>query len=112
MARSCVRNRSSIALFLLISTAIPVARFYGQDKPEVAPPSKSDSYAEDEKGRRFRVQQRDIAGTNFRIAGVDLAATGDFFTQVKGVLGKTGDEASGDAGDFNAEVCYQSTARD
>jgi hypothetical protein len=73
MARSWHRDGAPpAALFFLLSAVIPIARFYGQDKPVIAPPAKSDSYAEDEKGRKIRVQEREIAGTNFRIAGVDL----------------------------------------
>jgi hypothetical protein len=108
MARSWLRDGTPVALFLLLSAVIPISRFYGQDKPEIAPPAKSDSYAEDEKGRKIRVQQREVPGTNFKIAGVDLAASGDFFNQVFGILGDFDIAESGDASTALREACYRS----
>jgi hypothetical protein len=97
------------ALILGIFIAIPIARFHGQNKPQVAPAAKSDSIDIDENGNNVRVQEREIPGTNFRIAGVDLAASEDLFDQVTRILGKTEDEASNDD-DFRDEVCYSSAA--
>ena len=106
MARTRIKIRNT-ALILGILIAIPAARFYGQNKPQVAPPAKSDSFVQEENAAEIRVQQREIPGTNFRIAGIDLAAPGDFFDQVMGVLGKTVDEASGDDVAID-EICYRS----
>ena len=109
MARIQIKIRNT-ALILGILIAIPIARSYGQGKPQVAPSTKSDSIDTDENGNHVRVQQREIPGTNFRIAGVDLAASGDFFDQVMGVLGKTGDQGVDDD-DFKDEICYRSVAQ-
>jgi hypothetical protein len=58
--------------------------------------------------KKFRAQNREVAGTNFQIAGVDLALKGDFFTYVLGTLGKVSTVWSGDAADSNHEACYRS----
>lgn len=108
MARTSLKA-SLFSLILGFFIATPIARFYGQGKPQIAPPSKSDSLDQDEIGNTVRVQHREIPATNFRIAGVDLAAPGDFLDQVMGVLGQTRDEGSDDD-DFRDEVCYRSAA--
>lgn len=108
MARLPLQNRRTAVLFLCLLTAVPVVRIYGQGKPQVAPPSKSDSYSIDEKGRKFRVQNREVARTNFQIAGVDLTAREEVLEQAARILGKVETVATGDAGDFLERACYQS----
>jgi hypothetical protein len=108
MPISLLTKRNATRFLLCIFTAIPIARLYGQDKPQVAPPAKSDSFETDERGKKFRVQHREVAGTNFQIAGVDLALNGDLFTHVLGTLGKVSTVWSGDAADSNHEACYRS----
>jgi hypothetical protein len=93
-------------------TAVPLVRLNGQEKPQIAPSAKSDSFERDENGRKFRVQHREAAETNFRIAGVDLAAREEVITQAARLLGKVKAEASGDASTFLGEVCYQSTNKE
>jgi hypothetical protein len=109
MLKSLLTKRDTISVLLCIFTAISIVRLHGQDKPQVAPPSKSDSFATDERGKKFRVQHREVAGTNFQIAGVDLAFRGDFFEQTFRIMGKFDIESSGDAGTSLGEVCYRST---
>ncbi len=108
MVRPRFNRRNTAALFLCIFTAIPIVRLYGQDKPLVAPPNKSDSFSTAENGKKFRVQHREVARTNFQIAGVDLAAKGDFFQQVFRWIGKVTTAESGDAGTSLSEACYRS----
>jgi hypothetical protein len=108
MSLSFLTIRNYVPFLLCILTAIPIARLYGQDKPQVAPPSKSDSFATDDSGKKTRVQHREVAGTNFQIAGVDLTADGDFRTQVTNVLGKTQTVGSGDGAYGLDEACYRS----
>jgi hypothetical protein len=83
-------------------------RVKGQEKPQVAPPAKSDSYAKDENGRKFRVQHREVAGTNFQIAGVDLTANEEVLTQAARIFGKVETLATGDASTFMERACYRS----
>jgi hypothetical protein len=101
-----IRNAAALSLCLFMAT--PVVRLYGQDKPHVAPPAKSDSFATDDSGKKTRVQHREVAGTNFQIAGVDLTANEDFQTQVAKVLGKVTTVWSGDASTGLEEACYRS----
>jgi hypothetical protein len=89
--------------------AIPLGRLRGQDKPQVAPPSKSDSFETDEHGRKFRVQHREVAGTNFQIAGVDLAAREEVLEQAARILGGVETVATGDAAAFLERACYRPT---
>ena len=110
MARSWFTvSKAAVVLILGILIAIPIARICGQSRVQVAPAAKSDSFAQEETGESVRIQQREIPATNFRIAGIDLAATEDPFDQVTRVLGPTPDQASGDD-DFRDEVCYNSSA--
>ena len=108
MPRSPLTKKNAALLLLCIVIATPNVRLNGQDKPQVAPPAKSDSYATDELGRKIRVQHREVAGTNFQIAGVDLAFKGDFFPHVFRLLDKFTTVASGDASTGLEEACYQS----
>ena len=101
-------RRNAALSFLCIVMAIPIVRLYGQDRPQVAPPAKSDSYATDDHGRKIRVQHREIAAANFQIAGVDLAFRGDFFPHIFKLLGKFTTVASGDASTALEEACYRS----
>jgi len=93
---------------LLLCLAM-AARLHGQDKHQVAPPSKSDTFAGDGHGKRFRVQHREIAGTNFQIAGVDLTAKEEVLDQAARILGKVETVATGDASEFLERACYRST---
>src|ERR1035437_3268285 len=108
MMRRRLDIRNAAALFLCLFMATPIVQLYGQDKPRVAPPSKSDSFATDERGKKFRVQHREVAGTNFQIAGVDLAFRGDFFQQIFRTMGKFKTVGSGDASTGLEEACYRS----
>jgi hypothetical protein len=108
MPISLFTKRIAVPFLLCILSSIPIIRLHGQDKPQVAPPSKSDSFETDDRGKKFRVQHREIAGTNFQIAGVDLALKGDLFTHILGTLGKVSTVWSGDAADSNHEACYRS----
>ena len=84
---------------------------YGQSKPDVAPPSKSDTFSEDQNGRKVRVQHRSVSMTNFRIAGVDLAH-GQPLEDAARVLGKVAAVASGDASTADRNTCYRSAQSD
>ena len=86
MTRSWFTVRT-VALLLVALIVIPIAKFHGQDKPQVAPPAKSDSFNQEETGETARVQKREIPGTNFRIAGIDLAASEDLFDQATVLIG-------------------------
>ena len=112
MAISKLKNWKLVAVNLFIFLVFPVAGLFGQDKPLIAPPARSDSYAIDEKGRKIRVQHRHIVGENLLIAGVNLALKGDFFANVFNLLGKFTTVASGDASTGLEEACYQSSAGD
>ena len=110
-------NRNVALLVLCMVVAGPAFRLSGQEKPQVAPPAKSDSYGEDEKGRKLRIQHREIVGSNFQIAGVDLASKKeemeaafgeDVLSQAARVLGKVTTVGSGDGAYSNEEACYRS----
>jgi hypothetical protein len=101
-------KRRTAALFLCVFVAIPMIRVKGQEKLQVAPPAKSDSYAEDENGRKTRIQHREVPATNFQIAGVDLAFKGDFFPHTFRLLGRFTTVGSGDASTGLEEACYRS----
>lgn len=101
-------NRAALALFLPLLVFITNASIHGQTQSEVAPPSKSDTYAESIDGRKLRVQHREIAGTNFRISGVDLATTEEVLQQAAKLFGKSPSVTSGDASTSNEEICYRS----
>jgi hypothetical protein len=100
-------NRYAAVVLLCMVVAIPIVRLHGQDKPQVAPPDKSDSFERDENGKIFRLQHHKIAGTNFQIAGVDLAANEEVLTQAAGILGKVETVATGDASAFLERACYR-----
>jgi hypothetical protein len=107
MLKLILTKRNTVSVLLCIYTTIPIVRLYGQEKPQVAPPAKSDSFATDERGKRFRVQHCEVAGNNFQIAGVDLTADEDFQTQVAKVFGKVTTVWSGDGAESDNESCYQ-----
>jgi hypothetical protein len=81
----------------------------GQEPVVVAPPSKTDTLAEDESGHKIRVQRGELAKVNFQIAGIDLAAYKEALDQAADSLGKTATHASGDASTALEEACYQSS---
>lgn len=108
MVRLRLNGRNNAALFFCLFTAIPIVRLSGQNMPQVAPPAKTDSFAVDDSGRRVRVQNREVAGTNFQISGVDLAFKGEFFPQTFTLMGKFNTVASGDAASSLEEACYRS----
>lgn len=80
----------------------------GQDKPAVAPADESDSFATTESGKKTRIQHREIAESNFRIAGIDLAENEQAIDQAARILGKIATVATGDAADYDEEACYRS----
>jgi len=100
------------SLLQLLCAAVafsPLAsRLSGQQQPGIAPPSKNDTYAEDEKGRKFRVQRGELPAANFQIAGVDLLKQEDVLTQAARIFGSMESAASGDAGDYDESACYRS----
>jgi hypothetical protein len=79
---------------------------------QVAPPSKTDTFATTDSGKKIRLQNREIAGTNFQIAGVDLSAKGEVLEHAAKSLGKIGmvviDGAS--AANGQEQVCYQAAS--
>ena len=77
-------------------------------QPEVAPPAKTDTYAVTNNGKKLRVQHREIAGTNFRISGMDLASKEEVLQQATKLFGNTPSVSSGDASTSNEQVCYMS----
>ena len=101
-------NRPAYKAFLFFFLLIPVASIDGQNQAVVAPPSKSDTYAVDESGKKVRVQRREVAGTNFRISGVDLASDEEVLLQAANLLGKAPTTWSGDASTSDEEACYRS----
>jgi hypothetical protein len=94
---------------LCMVVAIPIVQLYGQDKLQVAPPDKSDTFERDENGKKFRVQHHEIAKTNFQIAGVDLAAKEEVLTQSARTLGRVETVATGDGAAFLERACYRPT---
>ena len=66
----CRLKLYALALILFSSNAT-IAQ-----NPAVAPHEKTDSFATTESGKKIRIQEREIAGTNFQIAGVDLSKQG------------------------------------
>lgn len=87
---------------------MPVVSIRGQAQSEVAPPAKSDTYAVDEAGKKYRLQHREVAATNFRISGVDLASDEPVLLQAAKLFGKSAAVWSGDASTANEEACYRS----
>jgi len=59
MAPSFLQRSVIAALMLCLAAACPAFGSAAQEKLQVAPPSKSDTFAEDEHGRKSRVQHRD-----------------------------------------------------
>lgn len=112
MSISSLTERNTAPLLLCIVMAIPIVPLHGQDMPRVAPPAKSDSFESDEHGEKFRVQHHEVAGTNFQIAGVDLAAREEVLEQAARILGRVETVATGDASAFLERACYRSTAED
>lgn len=102
------QQRAACVVFLCVVLLIPILRTNGQTQPLVAPPSKSDTYAVDQNGKKSRVQHREIAGTNFRISGVGLSKDEDVLLQAAKLFGETVTVNSGDGADSNAERCYRS----
>jgi hypothetical protein len=101
-------KRSALVLFLCLFLLISNVSIHGQTQSEVAPPSKSDTYAVTVDGKKLRVQHREIAGTNFRISGVDLATTEEVLQQATKLFGKSPSVTSGDASTSNEGICYRS----
>jgi len=93
------------AIYTDVTEATEVLR---RDNPAVAPPDKSDSFERNGNGEKFRVQHRELAGTNFRVAGVDLAANEEVLTQAARIFGKVPTVVTGDASTANERACYRS----
>jgi len=93
------------AIYMDVTEATEVLR---RDNPAVAPPDKSDSFERNGNGEKFRVQHRELAGTNFRVAGVDLAANEEVLTQAARIFGKVPTVVTGDASTANERACYRS----
>jgi hypothetical protein len=92
-------------LFILLGVPIPIA--IGQEKPQIAPAQKSDSFAEDDNGRKIRVQHGELAKQNFQIAGIDLAHFGGPLKQAARILGPVETRATGDAASADERACYR-----
>lgn len=105
-------NRAACGVSLFFFLLIPIVPTHCQTKPEVAPPAKSDTYAIGDSGKKYRVQHREVAGTNFRISGVDLASDEEVLQQAAKLFGKTPTISSGDAATFNEAACYRSATKD
>lgn len=105
-----VQSPSACALFLccFFSLLAPVPQH--QSQSEVAPPSKSDTYAVAVSGEKERAQHREVARANFRISGVDLASNEDVLLSAEKTLGKSPIESSGDASTGNDEACYKAAS--
>ncbi|SRR5712691_5952748 len=101
-------NRAAYAVFLSLFSLIPIVSIDGQTQPKVAPPAKSDSYAVTVDGKKLRVQNREVAGTNFRISGVDLASDEEVLVQATKLFGKSPSVSSGDASTSQEVICYRS----
>lgn len=95
------------AALLLIVLSACSPRGTCQNKLEVAPPQKSDTIAEDDAGRKFRVQHGELPAGNFQIAGVDLASEVEVLKQAARILGPAGTRATGDAADYDERACYR-----
>jgi len=92
---------------LLMFLAVSGCRLVGQDDLGVAPARKSDTFAVDEKGKKFRVQRGEIRISNFKIAGVDLTLDEEILAQAARILGKVETTATGDAADSDRRACYR-----
>jgi hypothetical protein len=103
-------NLTTYGLFLCLFLLIPIASIHGQTQPEVAPPAKTDTYAVTVDGKKLRIQNREVAETNFRISGVDLASSEEVLLQATKLFGKSPSVSSGDASTSNTEVCYRSAS--
>jgi hypothetical protein len=97
-------KRTLLSMVVLLS----ISFLQGQTKPRVAPPSKSDTLATLENGHRLRIQRGELPIGHFQIAGVDLTLEKDTFEQAYAKFGRIESAASGDAGDFDEQICYQS----
>jgi len=107
MARKLLERKGIEAALLLMLSLGPACRIQSQQKPEIAPPSKSDSFATDEKGRKFRVQHGELAKENFQIAGVDLVREGEVIKQAARIIGPVQTRATGDASTGDERSCYK-----
>jgi len=101
-------NRAAYAVFLWLFLLIPIVSIDGQTQPKIAPPAKSDTYAVTADGKKLRVQNREVAGTNFRISGVDLASDEEVLLQATKLFGKSPSVSSGDASTSKEVICYRS----
>ncbi len=108
--KHAIRAAYKVSLFLFLLIAIVSVR--SQTKSEVAPPAKSDTYSVDDSGRKYRLQQREVAETNFRICGVDLAGDEEILLQAARLFGKAPTVSSGDASTGLEEACYRSATKD
>jgi hypothetical protein len=88
------------------------ATFAQAQKLDVAPPSSTDTYAEDESGGKFRVQHGELAESNFKIAGVDLTSDEEVLDQAARILGKAAIVSTGDASTADSRACYRSANAD
>src|SRR5215472_4186330 len=98
-----VRPKCTCALFffwLLLPIPAPC-----QVQSEVAPPSKTDTYAVADDGTKTRIQHREVANTNFRISGVDLASDEDVLIQAAKMFGKSPSKLTGDAAYSDKRTC-------
>src|ERR1035437_2274252 len=77
--------------------------------PAVAPHEKTDSFATTEDGKKIRVQHREVAATNFQIAGVDLTKQEEVLDQAARTFGKVPTVVTGDASTYNDRACYRSS---
>jgi len=102
------QNRAAFVVFTCLSLLILIASIHGQTQSEVAPPAKSDTSAVTADGKKLRVQNREVAGTNFRISGVDLASGEEVLLQATKLFGKSPSVSSGDASTSYRRVCYRS----
>src|SRR5580704_4763388 len=98
-------NRRANAMFLSLFVLFPIVSLHSQTQPKVAPPARSDTYAVTADGKKLRVQNREVARTNFRIAGVDLASREEVLLQASKLFGKSPSASSGDASTSNEQVC-------
>ena len=94
----------SLLVGLIVGPPCPVI---GQQKFEVAPAQKSDSFVTDESGRKMRIQIGEMANTNFQIAGVNLASTEEALKQASRILGPAVPYETGDAANSDVRTCYR-----
>ncbi len=92
---------------LLVTVAISIA--LSANRAKAAPPQNTDSdwwslTRRLDSNEGIKTQEREIAPSNFRIAGVDV--DDDFFRHAAETLGKASVISRGDAATFRAQACY------